>query len=79
MHQVSCLQSERGFLLTTYEKASLTLAMLTIGALYASEPDRASTLHNMASECLEQVGTIYHPCSSWRYLLLTVRKAMGTA
>jgi hypothetical protein len=79
MHQVSCLQSrEGGFLLTTYEKVSLTLAMLTIGALYASEPDRASALHSMASECLEQVGIISHRCSTWRYLPITDRKAMGT-
>lgn len=67
-----------GFLLTTYEKVSLTLAMLTIGALYASEPDRASALYSMASECLEQVGTTYHPCSTWRYLPVTGRKARGT-
>lgn len=35
------------------------MAMLTLGALYASEPDRSSALYKMASECLEQVGIFY--------------------
>jgi hypothetical protein len=77
MHQVRCLQSGEGLLLTTHQTVSLTLAMLTIGALYASEPDRAAALYSIASECVEQVSNLYIPWSAWRYLQDVGRKAVG--